>query len=123
MTEAPKRIWAWPDKGNPESVTGRWSCNTYSSDLTQSYILATEHERMMVERDAEIARMRDARILVLPGGLTGVCVGSRFGGWLMRRHPDGQWVSVVKLQEVDPNPEARSSAGDVARAALGDDNG
>ncbi len=84
---------------------------------------AAEHERLMAERDAEIARMRDARILVLPGGLTGVCVGSRFGGWLMRRHPDGQWVSVVKLQEVDPNPEARSSAGDVARAALGDDNG
>ncbi len=60
MTEAPKRIWAWPDKGNPESVTGRWSCNTYSSDLTQSYILAAEHERLMAERDAEIARLREA---------------------------------------------------------------
>ncbi len=60
MTEAPKRIWAWPDKGNPESVTGRWSCNTYSSDLTQSYILAAEHERLLTERDAEIARLREA---------------------------------------------------------------
>lgn len=60
MTEAQKRIWAWPDKGNPESVTGRWSCNTYSSDLTQSYILAAEHERLMAERDAEIARLREA---------------------------------------------------------------
>ena len=58
MTEAPKRIWAWPDKGNPESVTGRWSCNTYSSDLTQPYILAAEHERLMAERDAEIGTWR-----------------------------------------------------------------
>jgi hypothetical protein len=104
------RLWTADDADDPAVVA-------------VPYILAAEHERLMAERDAEIARMRDARILVLPGGLTGVCVGSRFGGWLMRRHPDGQWVSVVKLQEVDPNPEARSSAGDVARAALGDDNG
>lgn len=37
---APKKIWAWPDRGRRESVTGRWSCNTYSSDLTEAYILA-----------------------------------------------------------------------------------
>jgi hypothetical protein len=47
--DAPKRIWAWPDRGRRESVTGRWSCNTYSSDLTEAYILATEHERLLSE--------------------------------------------------------------------------
>ncbi len=69
------RLWTADDADDPAVVA-------------VPYILAAEHERLMAERDAEIARMRDARILVLPGGLTGVCVGSRFGGWLMRRHPD-----------------------------------
>lgn len=32
----------------------------------------------------------------------GVCIGGRFNGWLMRRHPDGQWVSVRKLETVNP---------------------
>lgn len=27
--------------------------------------------------------------------------GGRFHGWLFRRHPDGQWVSVRKLKTVD----------------------
>lgn len=81
MTEAPKRIWAWPDKGNPESVTGRWSCNTYSSDLTQSYILAAEHERLMAERDAEIARLRnDCRILLAQIAWLEECTGEGLEG-------------------------------------------
>ncbi len=46
---APKKICAWPDRGRRESVTGRWSCNTYSSDLTEAYILAAEHERLLSE--------------------------------------------------------------------------
>ncbi len=28
--------------------------------------------------------------------------GGRFHGWLFRRHPDGQFVSVQKLSEVQP---------------------
>ncbi len=28
--------------------------------------------------------------------------GGRFHGWLFRRHPDGQFVSVQKLAEVQP---------------------
>ena len=28
--------------------------------------------------------------------------GGRFHGWLFRRHPDGQFVSVQKLNEVQP---------------------
>lgn len=81
MAEAPKRIWAWPDKGNPESVTGRWSCNTYSSDLTQSYILAAEHERLMAERSAEIARLRnDCRILLAQIAWLEECTGEGLEG-------------------------------------------
>lgn len=26
----------------------------------------------------------------------------RFHGWIMRRHPDGMWTSVRKLEAVDP---------------------
>lgn len=29
----------------------------------------------------------------------GVCVGGRFDGWLMWKHPDGQWVTVRKLMQ------------------------
>lgn len=50
----------------------------------------------------------DEKILVLGDG-TGVKVGGKFHGWLMRQHPDGHWVSVRKLDEVDPfdNPMGR----------------
>lgn len=26
----------------------------------------------------------------------------RFHGWLCRKHPDGQWVTVRKLEPIDP---------------------
>lgn len=32
----------------------------------------------------------------------GVCMGGRWYGWLFRRGPEGQWVSVRKLDVVDP---------------------
>lgn len=32
----------------------------------------------------------------------GVCLEGRWKGWLFRRGPDGQWVSVRKLDMVDP---------------------
>ena len=41
------------------------------------------------------------RIVILGGG-KGVCIGGRFDGWLMRKHPDGQWVSEAKLESEDP---------------------
>lgn len=31
-----------------------------------------------------------------------VCVGGRWDGWLMRKHSDGQWVTVRKLEESAP---------------------
>ena len=61
--DAPKRIWAWPDRGRRESVTGRWSCNTYSSDLTEAYILAAEHERLLSE--ARNKALEDAARMLL----------------------------------------------------------
>lgn len=33
----------------------------------------------------------------------GVCLDGRWKGWLFRKHPDGQWVSVRKLDLADPN--------------------
>ncbi|KAB2858660.1 MAG: hypothetical protein F9K41_00095 [Sphingopyxis terrae] len=55
---AHKRIWAWPAFG-PESVTGSWSANTYHDERTVAYILAAEHDRIVAEKDAEIAAARD----------------------------------------------------------------
>lgn len=47
--------------------------------------------------------------IVLLGDGTGVCIGGRFDGWLMWKHPDGQWVSKKKLESEDPmdNPMCR----------------
>lgn len=112
MTEAPKRIWAWPDKGNPESVTGRWSCNTYSSDLTQSYILATEHERLMAERDAEIARLR--MIALRAFTVVEWVVGEGFV--LEAPHEDADDLLLVMVDGLGVEDSF------AARAALGDDN-
>ena len=44
----------------------------------------------------------------------GVCMDGRWKRWLFRRGPDGQWVSVRKLDAVDPmqgNPLAALFAG------------
>jgi len=40
-------------------------------------------------------------IAVLPNG-EGVCLSGRFAGWLFRKHPDGQWISIRKLELRDP---------------------
>ncbi len=43
----------------------------------------------------------EVKMAVLPDG-NAVCFGGRFHGWLFRRHPDGQWVSVQKLSLEEP---------------------
>ncbi len=35
----------------------------------------------------------------------GVCLDGRWKGWLFHKHPDGQWVSVRKLDLADPNKD------------------
>lgn len=48
--DAPKRIWAWPHFDG--WITGDWSANTYHDERTVAYILVSEHDRLMAERDA-----------------------------------------------------------------------
>ena len=57
--DAPKRIWAWPDY-TEGWMTGSWSANTYSAEPVCEYILAAEHARIVTEKDARIARLREA---------------------------------------------------------------
>ncbi len=45
----------------------------------------------------------------------GVCLEGRWKGWLFRKSADGQWVSVRKLDEVDPM-EGNPFAGLLSRA-------
>lgn len=60
------------------------------------------------------------RIFPLPyrdgrGWPVGLCVGERFDGWIMALHPDGQWVSVLKLESIEPaSPLSALSARGVA---------
>lgn len=100
MTEAPKKIWAWPHFDG--WVTGDWSANTYHDGRTVPYILATEHERLMAEKDARIARLRGAL------------------EWY------GEQAMLCRLihREGDAGRHAlNDDCGKRARAALGDDNG
>ena len=57
--DAPNRIWAWPHFDG--WITGDWSANTYHDDRTVEYILAAEHDRVVAEKDAEIARLKAER--------------------------------------------------------------
>jgi len=56
MTDTPKRIYAWavPPTSN---LVGTW-CATRYPDAAEAYILAAEHDRMIAEKDAEIAWLR-----------------------------------------------------------------
>ena len=52
--------------------------------------------------DREAAReIAGPYLLHLGDGLAVKVGGSRFDGWLFRRHPDGQWISVRKLDRED----------------------
>lgn len=35
----------------------------------------------------------------------GVCIGGRFDGWIMWKHPDGMWLSVRKPEAEAPHSE------------------
>lgn len=62
---------------------------------------------MVADRDrlaAEVVRLREARVVLIASD-RGVCIGGRWDGWLMVRHPDGHWVSHHKLETVDPATE------------------
>lgn len=50
--DAPKRIWAW--SGVASGLAGTWGVTRYP-DNSEHYILAAEHDRLMAEKDAEIA--------------------------------------------------------------------
>lgn len=54
--------------------------------------------------EAEVARLTEARVVLIASD-RGVCIGGRWDGWLMVRHPDGHWVSHHKLETVDPATE------------------
>lgn len=56
MTDIPKRIYAW--SGVAPGLTGTW-CVTRYPDAAEAYILAAEHDRIVAEKDAEIAAARD----------------------------------------------------------------
>ncbi len=37
----------------------------------------------------------------------GYCTEGPFKGWIFAKHPDGQWVSLAKIPEPEPIPEAK----------------
>ena len=57
MMDAPKRIYAWATLPTAPLV-GTWSVTRYPDDA-QEYTLAAEHDRIVAEKDAEIAAARD----------------------------------------------------------------
>lgn len=59
MTDTPKRIWAWAVFPTSHLV-GTWSVTRYP-DAAEEYILAAEHDRIVAEKDAEIAMLRAER--------------------------------------------------------------
>ena len=58
-----------------------------------------------VERTALLDRMQAVRMIVVEPDRA-VCVGGRYDGWLMHRHPDGQWITVRKLGQEQPHAKS-----------------
>lgn len=60
--DAPKRIWAWPFNSGWHG--GYYRENKHAIPEPEKhgsdYILVSEHDRLMAEKDAEIARLREA---------------------------------------------------------------
>ena len=60
--DAPKRIWAWPFNSGWHG--GYYRENKHAIPEPEKhgsdYILAAEHDRLMAEKDAEIARLLEA---------------------------------------------------------------
>ena len=56
MSDAPKKIWTWPGANGSARM---WSETRYPDQVAE-YILASEHARIVAEKDAEIARLLKA---------------------------------------------------------------
>jgi hypothetical protein len=53
-----------------------------------------------------------------------VCVGGRWDGWLFHKHPDGRWVSLQKLDDVEyPGEGVGTVSGFLEGEYSGDTNG
>jgi hypothetical protein len=118
--DAPKRIWAWPFNSGWHG--GYYRENKHAIPEPEKhgsdYILVSEHDRLMAEKDAEIARLREA-LLDATAHLIAAAASYRT---YARRGGD-----IRPRAEVDAFFTTRARdydrAAERARAALGDDNG
>lgn len=79
--------------------------DTQSDSLTR----AQEEIKRLKDSNAFLDRMQTVRMLIIDKD-SAVCVGGRFDGWRMWRHPDGQWVSIEKLKQEAPTYPATIAA-------------
>jgi hypothetical protein len=108
MMGAPKRIFAWSVPPTAHLV-GTW-CVTSYPDAAQEYILATEHDRIVAEKDAEIARLRDA---LADAGIMRDAA-ERVSEWFCTkaRHLEGHRINALRMamiaydRHMQPNPDA-----------------
>lgn len=56
--DAPKRIWAWKNDAG-EFADRSWSDEECQHDRIAEYILATDHARIVAEKDARIAHLAE----------------------------------------------------------------
>lgn len=85
----------WPDEKPPAMVSIDDRALTFTGQWPSV-------ESLLAFKPWNKAPQQQPKFLVLPDG-NSVCVNpsGRFDGWLFRRHPDGGWVSVQRL-EVEP---------------------
>jgi hypothetical protein len=83
-----------------------WMCwLAENRDCGNDYLAVQIAEAMddLAAASAFLDRMQAVRVL-LTDETHGVCVGGRYDGWLMWKHPDGQWVTMRKLTQENPQP-------------------
>lgn len=106
MSDAPKKIWTWPGANGSARM---WSETRYPDQVAE-YILASEHARIVAEKDAEIARLREA----LADAEIMRDAAERVSEWFCTeaRHLEGHRINALRMamiaynRHMQPNPDA-----------------
>lgn len=123
MADAFTKIWVWPDF--PEGwLTGQWSASRRADrDNMVPYILTTEHERLLAEREVEISQARGTAEYWKAEHLAGNNEIVRLRAALEWYGEQARLARLIHSEGDSGRHALASDGGRRARAALGDDNG
>jgi hypothetical protein len=93
----------WPDRIHANKAVIRFPNGVESGNWqTKPADDTCEYVRALPAAPAEDVRAGARIIPMHTESMYGVCIGGRWDGWVMVKHPDGYWVSHHKPDPIDP---------------------